>query len=56
MAFWDVFEKKFYIEEVTGGSLSFIKDEDLVKEIDQFLFRKNITNLAYGDFTPDIKK
>lgn len=53
ISFFDTVERKLYIEEMTGGSLVFIEDESLAHDISSFLFDKNVTNLAYGDFTVD---
>lgn len=55
ISFFDRLDRKLYIEEMTGGSLIFIEDDSLAKEISDFLFDKNVTNLAYGDFTVDLK-
>jgi hypothetical protein len=53
ICFWDKAVRKLYIEEITGGTLTYIDDDNLVKEISTFLFEKNITNLKYGAFEPD---
>lgn len=37
MCFIDKWEGDVYIEEITGGSLEFIKDESLAKELHNFL-------------------
>lgn len=50
---FDTFTKKNYIEELTTCGLEYIKDDRIVEEINNFLFEKNVTNLKYGDFSPD---
>lgn len=42
MYFIDTLTGKTYIEEITGGHLSFVEDENLVEEIEQFLIAHNL--------------
>jgi len=42
MCFADVATSQIYIEEITGGSLSFIEDESLAKAIHNFLVYKKV--------------
>jgi len=53
MAFYDSIEKKFYVEEISASGLVYIEDDNLAKELGDFLFHKKITDLTYGDFTVD---
>jgi hypothetical protein len=53
MAFYDCINKKLYLESIDGGKLEYIEDDQLAKDLADFLFDKNITNLKYGDFTAD---
>jgi hypothetical protein len=53
VAFFDSIGKQLFIEEISGGSLEFISDDSLAKELSDFLFYKEITNLRHGDFTVD---
>ncbi len=48
LCMYDLLEHKCYIEEVIGGQLCFIEDDNVAKDIADFLCEKNITNIKYG--------
>lgn len=45
---YDLTQSKCYIEEISGGTLKFIDDDIVAKELADFLFNHNITNPKYG--------
>lgn len=53
ICFFDIHDQKMYIEEITNGSLEFISDDSVVRELADFLLGKNVTNLTYGLPIPD---
>lgn len=46
ICFADVETTQIYIEEVTGGSLSFIADDSLAEELNNFLVYKEILHMG----------
>ena len=42
MCFIDLEEERMYVEEMTGGSLSFIDDENLASDLQDFLTEKGV--------------
>lgn len=53
MCFFDSQEQKCYIEETTHGKLEFIEDDNVAKDLSDFLFDKKVTDMKYGLPTPD---
>lgn len=45
MVFMDTYKNKVYIEEVTGGSLNFIEDESLAKDLENFAKENKILEI-----------
>jgi hypothetical protein len=45
---YDLKESKCYIEEISGGQLKFIDDDNVAADLADFLFNKHITDLKYG--------
>ena len=46
MCFADKHYGKIYIEEITGGNLSFIKDDSLVESITEFLRERGVLDIG----------
>jgi hypothetical protein len=49
MCFIDNKTMKVYIEQITGGHLEFINDDQLANELASFLADKGITKITYED-------
>lgn len=44
MHYVDLLERKFYLEEITGGTIQTIKDNSLFEELDNFLKEHGINS------------
>ncbi len=53
ICFFDLQDRRCYIEDITTGNLEFIQDDELAKELSEFLFDNHITDIKYGLPVPD---
>lgn len=53
MCFANTKTSKIYIEEITGGQLSFIEDDSLVEDVVRFLTELKILDMTKS-LTPDV--